>query len=484
MWKKVTTVAICCILGIIWRFTGRPKGLPPGPTCYPIIGNVGLFKPSEAVRANRRLRKQYGDIYTIMFFHKPIITVHGYDNIRELMVKNVDMFLDRPITIINGVFNKGKGLVWSSGPLWKEQRTFALTTMRKFGFGKRSLQGQIMEEVDCLMDELEKYENKPFDIQNILNTSVSNVICSLLFGNRFEYDDTKFKRLIDLLNKLFTTGSGSSPEFVFPILRHLPMSRFAKVQKLFADIDGFTSEIIEEHRRNFNGNNINDFIDGFLLQQNETEENSTFTDEQLKISVREFFAAGTETTSTTLIWSLLFLIHHPEWQQKLRDDIDAVIGQSQPTMEHKEQLPLVEAFILEVQRHANLFPLGLPHAPKEDFNYKGYHLPKGSFMFFVLDSVMTDPEIFPEPTKFKPERFLDNGGTCNGEQKEKLIPFSTGRRLCLGDSLAKMELFLFLTRFLQKFKIKPENPECMPSLEGKMGITTMPTSFNIVLIKR
>lgn len=110
MWKKVTTVAICCILGIIWRFTGRPKGLPPGPICYPIVGNVGLFKPSEAVKANRRLRKQYGDIYTIMFFHKPIITVHGYANIRELMVKNVDMFLDRPITIINGVFNKGKGM--------------------------------------------------------------------------------------------------------------------------------------------------------------------------------------------------------------------------------------------------------------------------------------------------------------------------------------------------------------------------------------
>lgn len=110
MWKKVTTVAVCCILGIIWRYTGRPKGLPPGPTCYPIIGNVGLFKPSKAVKANRKLREKYGDIYTIMFFHKPIITVHGYDNIRELMVTNVDMFLDRPMTIINGVFNKGKGM--------------------------------------------------------------------------------------------------------------------------------------------------------------------------------------------------------------------------------------------------------------------------------------------------------------------------------------------------------------------------------------
>lgn len=103
------------------------------------------------------------------------------------------------------------GLLWSSGSMWKEQRTFALTTMRKLGFGKRCLQGQIMEEVDCLMEELEKYGNKPFDIQNILNTSVSNVICSLLFGKRFD------------------------------------------------------------------GNNVRDFIDGFLLEQKQAEENTTFT---------------------------------------------------------------------------------------------------------------------------------------------------------------------------------------------------------------
>uniref|UniRef100_A0A8W8IX58 Uncharacterized protein n=2 Tax=Magallana gigas TaxID=29159 RepID=A0A8W8IX58_MAGGI len=152
-------------------------------------------------------------------------------------------------------------------------------------------------------------------------------------------------------------------------------------------------------------------------------------------------------------------------------------------MEHKEQLPLVEAFILEVQRHANIFPL-TPHAPKEDFTYKGYYLPKGTFVFFALDSVLTDPDIFPEPSKFKPERFLDDSGKCTGEQKEKLIPFSTGRRVCLGESLAKMELFLFLTRFLQKFEVQPENPECLPPLEGDLGITNILKSFNMVLIKR
>lgn len=77
--------------------------------------------------------------------------------------------------------------------------------MKTFGFGKRCLQGQIMDEVDCLMKELEIYENKPFDIQNTLNTSVSNVICSLPFGERFDYEDVIFKGLMVLVNKLFAT---------------------------------------------------------------------------------------------------------------------------------------------------------------------------------------------------------------------------------------------------------------------------------------
>lgn len=149
--------------------------------------------------------------------------------------------------------------------------------MRKFGFGKRCLQNQIMEEVDCLMEELEKYGNKPFDIQNTLNISVSNVICSMLFGNRFDYEDARFKHLIVLLNKLFATSSPSSPAVIFPILRHLPMSRVDTMQNVFAEIDGFANEVIEEHRKNFDGNNVNDFIDAFLLEQKVAGENTSFT---------------------------------------------------------------------------------------------------------------------------------------------------------------------------------------------------------------
>ena len=100
-------------------------------------------------------------------------------------------------------------------------------------------------------------------------------------------------------------------------------------------------------------------------------------------------------------------------------------------MEHKYRMPLVEAFSLEVQRLGNLTPNAVPHAPKEDFYYKGYLFPKGTFTLISLDSVMTDPDLFPEPLTFKPERFLDDNGKCGGEQKEKLIPFSTGKYLGL-----------------------------------------------------
>jgi cytochrome P450 len=155
----------------------------------------------------------------------------------------------------------------------------------------------------------------------------------------------------------------------------------------------------------------------------------TFIDEQLTHSVQDFFYAGIETTSSTLNWALLYLIHHQDWQKTLQNNIDDAIGQGQPKMEHKDKLPRVEAFILEVQRLANLVPSNMPHSCNEDFVCKENIFPKGAIVFGVLDSVLNDPEIFPKPSKFKPQRFLDENGNCLGEQKDKLIPFSIGKYL-------------------------------------------------------
>ncbi|XP_062602729.1 cytochrome P450 2B4-like isoform X3 [Saccostrea cucullata] len=483
MWEALAIVAV--LLSLIWSLTGRPKGLPPGPTCYPIIGNVGIFKPSEGLKAHRRLRKIYGDIYTIMIFHKPIIFVHGFDNIRALLVKHGDATSERPRSLSSDLA-QGNGVIWSWGPLWKETRSFSVMTLRKFGFGKRSMESQIMEEVDCLIEKLGKSENEAFDIKNLLNASTANVICSLLFGRRFDYDDTRFKHLIDLLSRAFSSVTTASPVYIFPSLCKFRIFNIDTVLENIRAYRAFLDEMIEEHRRNFDENHIDDFIDAFLLEQKQTsdESNTIFTDKNLNQTLEDIIQAGTETSSTTLRWALLFLIHYPHWQKRIQKEIDYVIGQGQPKMEHKEQLPTVEAFMLESIRVGNTSPLTAPRAAKEDFTYKGHLFPKGTTVLFLLESALMDPETFPEPSKFKPERFLDDNGRCREDLKDKLISFSVGPRACLGEALAKMELFLFFVRFLQKFQIKPEDPQCLPPIEGSLGITHTPNAFNLRLVKR
>lgn len=208
-------------------------------------------------------------------FEKPIIHMPCVWNTFSDSDHNSNVILFRrecSVILCNDILDLMKYIfqVWSGHPVTNGKNR-ELTTMKTFGFGKRCLQGQIMDEVDCLMKELEIYENKPFDIQNTLNTSVSNVICSLPFGERFDYEDAIFKRLMVLVNKLFATLSISSPAFIFPFLRRLPMFKIDRVQKILGDIDAFTWEIINEHKRNFDENNINDFIDGFLQKQRGTE---------------------------------------------------------------------------------------------------------------------------------------------------------------------------------------------------------------------
>ncbi|XP_062577799.1 cytochrome P450 2B4-like [Saccostrea cucullata] len=483
MW--VTLAIVVILLSLIWSLTGRPKGLPPGPTCYPIIGNVGLFKPSEALKAHRRLRKIYGDIYTIMIFHKPIIFVHGFDNIRALLVKHGDIFSERSRSLGTDLA-EGNGIVWSSGPLWKETRSFSLMTLRKFGFGRCSMESQIMEEVDCLMEKLGKCENEALDIKNLLNASTANVICSILFGRRFDYDDRRFKRLMYLLSKSFSSVTIDSPVFIFPSLRNIKIFNIDPVLENVRAIRAFLDEIIEEHRRRFDENHIDDFIDAYLLEQKQRSNkiNTIFTAENLNQILEDFFEAGTETTSTTLRWALLFLIHYPHWQKRLQKEVDDVIGQGQPKMEHKKQMPMVEAFILETVRVGNTTPITAPRAIKEDFTYKGNLFPKGTTVLFMLDSALMDPETFAEPLKFKPDRFLNDSGRCRDDLKDKLISFSLGPRACLGEALAKMELFLFFVRFLQKFQMNPEDPDSLPSLEGICGVTHTPNAFNLRLVKR
>jgi cytochrome P450 family 2 subfamily U polypeptide 1 len=151
--------------------------------------------------------------------------------------------------------------------------------MRMFGFGRRCMESQIMEEIDCLMNELEKHENEAFDIQALMAVTVSNVICSFVFGKRFDHKDARFKQLTDLIDEMFASMKPSSPAFIFPMLRHIRMFNLDKTEELSNTLLEYTDELIDECKRSYTEDNISNYIHAYLLEQKRRvcEPDTTFT---------------------------------------------------------------------------------------------------------------------------------------------------------------------------------------------------------------
>lgn len=171
------------------------------------------------------------------------------------------------------------GLLSCSGQLWKTQRTFALTTLREFGFGKRNVETRIMEEVNEFLQGVEKKNGQPFDVDCLIKTCVANVICSMAFGQRFEHDDPKFLKLMHVLDENMARMGPALA--IFPFLRYIPGDpfQFKVVLKNLETYRAFFKEFIDEHKETFDENNIRDYIDAFLVEMNlhKEEPDNTFT---------------------------------------------------------------------------------------------------------------------------------------------------------------------------------------------------------------
>lgn len=149
------------------------------------------------------------------------------------------------------------------------------------------------------------------------------------------------------------------------------------------------------------------------------------TEGQLLTIMADLFVAGTETTATTIRWTILYLINNPDIQNKMLNEIEENVGCNRmPNMSDRFSLPYCEAVIIETLRLGNVVPFALPHKASEEIVYNGYTIPKDSIIIPSLDSIVYDEQLFPEAEKFKPERFLDQNGKVCGQ--EKVPSFSLG----------------------------------------------------------
>ncbi|NP_031841.3 cytochrome P450 2C29 isoform 1 precursor [Mus musculus] len=476
----------CLILLSLWRQSSGRGKLPPGPTPLPIIGNFLQIDVKNISQSFTNFSKAYGPVFTLYLGSKPTVILHGYEAVKEALIDRGEEFAGRGSFPMAEKIIKGFGVVFSNGNRWKEMRRFTLMTLRNLGMGKRNIEDRVQEEAQCLVEELRKTKGSPCDPTFILSCAPCNVICSIIFQNRFDYKDKEFLILMDKINENVKILSSPWLQVCnsFPSLIDYCPGSHHKIVKNFNYLKSYLLEKIKEHKESLDVTNPRDFIDYYLIKQKQVNhiEQSEFSLENLASTINDLFGAGTETTSTTLRYALLLLLKYPDVTAKVQEEIDRVVGRHRsPCMQDRSHMPYTDAMIHEVQRFIDLLPTSLPHAVTCDIKFRKYLIPKGTTVITSLSSVLHDSKEFPNPEMFDPGHFLNGNG--NFKKSDYFMPFSTGKRICAGEGLARMELFLILTTILQNFKLKslvhPKEIDITPVMNG---FASLPPPYQLCFI--
>ncbi|CAH0604588.1 unnamed protein product [Chrysodeixis includens] len=465
------------------------RKLPPGPWGPPVVG----YLPFLGVRHKTflELARNYGALFSARLGNQLTIVLSDYKLIREAFRR--EEFTGRPSTPLMHTLD-GLGIINSEGRLWKSQRRFLHDKLREFGMtymgnGKKIMEGRIKSEVYELISNLHRAEGAPIDANPLLALGVSNVICGITMSVRFSQGDIRFERLNHLIEegmRLF--GEVHYGEYV-PLYNYLPGKAQAqeRVAKNREEMFAFYQTLIDEHRETLDADNARDLIDVYLIEiekaKNEGRAGELFEGRdhelQLKQILGDLFSAGMETIKSSLLWMLVFMLRNPEVKRRVQEELDAVVGRERlPTIEDMPNLPYTETTILETLRMSNIVPLATTHSPTRDVHLNGYRIPAGSQVVPLINCVHMDPNLWDEPNKFNPSRFID-ADTGKIRRPEFFMPFGVGRRMCLGDVLARMEMFMFFACMMHQFDLQMEVGDAAPSLEGTVGATIAPQAFRV-----
>uniref|UniRef100_W5KHW2 Uncharacterized protein n=1 Tax=Astyanax mexicanus TaxID=7994 RepID=W5KHW2_ASTMX len=474
---------VSLVLLEIFRLNSFISRSPPGPKPMLFVGNLPQFMKEKMAYIRSQMPK-YGEMCSMYLGRKPTIVLNSVQIAKEAFVQNGAVFSGRPSLPLIRWINKGYIIGATYGHSWRQQRRFALHTLRDFGLGKKSVEERVAEEARYLIKEMLKQEKPFYPIHPIMN-SVSNIICSIVFGDRFDYDDKYFAELLAILNEnIRLAGSFIGQIFnLVPFIKHFPGPQ-QKFKQNLDSLNKFIFDEVEKHRKTLDPENLRDFIDAYLVEMNKQEanEDSTFHENNMVRSTIDLFGAGTETTANTLRWGLIYMMEYPDVQERCHEEIVRVLGFDRfPSMDDRAQLPYTLATVHEIQRYANIVPLGVIHETTQPTKLRGYHIPAGTNIMANLTAIMADKDHWKFPNTFNPENFLDEKGQfC---KNDSFLPFSLPR-VCLGETLARTELFIFFTSLIQQLKFSWPPGAPRPNMDGIVGPIRGNLPFNTICRSR
>ncbi|XP_070204104.1 cytochrome P450 1A2-like isoform X2 [Littorina saxatilis] len=404
--------------------------LPPGPWAWPLVGNLSLTRDDQEafyVKLRRLAVERYGPVITVHLGTVRCVTLNSVEVITEALVQKGADFAGRPYQhSLHEMTDGCKNVSFADyGPGWKLRRKLALQAIRHYMRGVQ-MENAVHEVVAVTADKMLS-EPGAFDPQGYTSLLMFRILDSIFFGQTKPRDCPPPERVMDIVEQFANESKERFLEDVVPLVRFCPTPRFRRAMKILDQFTDYVRKNIEEHRKSFTPGNIRDLTDSILLAQIE--------------------AARADGKDTMEPFSDTHVV-----QTRMQAEIDAATGPRLPQLADKPNLPYCEATLYEVMRLSPVAPTSLPHKTMCDTTVGGYDVPKNTLVLVNLWAAMHDPDKWEQPEEFKPERFLDAEGQLSAKQ-ESWMPFSTGRRSCIGESVVKPELVLILACLLKTLSV-------------------------------
>ncbi|KAL3870423.1 hypothetical protein ACJMK2_038491 [Sinanodonta woodiana] len=470
IWLSVILVT----LYVLYSYITRVKYNCPGPSNWPVFGCLFQLESSRLHLSFDRWAQKFGPI-----IHCKMASTNVYVISCPRLIKKAfadkgysDILNDRPDTFLaKYIMDDSKGVIFGKyGPTFIRLRKTMYNGLKMYGVGVQQFESMAHKELDKLVQIISDLEGKDFDPKPLLSRSLASLIGILLTGSMVDESDTD---LIWKYNNNFNDTFEMSREvmlYMFPFLRFMPVEMGRTYRRTVKAKKELLDKFFYLHKETYVPGCERGLIDAlFNLQSQDKSDGDTqwLTDSQIKAFIQDIIVAGLLTTRNGLLCILLVLLHHHDSVDRMYEEIVDVVGlERSPSLKDKPSMPYTEALILEVLRYVTHAPLGAPHGAMEDVVFEGYIIPKGSKLITNIWTAHHDPAIWVDPWVFRPDRFLDDNGELLPPEhtlRQSLLTFGTGKRVCVGENLAKSRIFLYLTALIQKFDLRMPKEGTVPS---------------------
>ncbi|GLT89902.1 hypothetical protein SLE2022_078630 [Rubroshorea leprosula] len=457
--------AVALILPLSQRRRHRNGSRPPGPPGWPLFGNIfdlGTI-PHQTLYL---LRPKYGPVLWLKLGSVNTLVIQSAKAAAELFKNNDQVFCDRkcPVSFTVHDYNQGSLALGRYGSYWRmicRLCTIDIMVNKRLNemayLRQKCVENMIQNMEEDAAAARAQGEAGELDLSHFLFLMSFNIMGNLVLSRSLVNSrSNEGREFFNAMGKVMEWGGMPNISDFFPVLKWLDPQGFKRNMErdmsiTMKIISEFVKERMEEKKLG-KETTTKDFLDVLSDYQRESKEGADMlTEKNIIIFVLEMFFAGSETSSSTVEWAMAELLCHPELMSKVKEELDQVVGPNKKVEESDaENLPYLQAVIKETLRLHPAVPLMLPRNAMEESNFMGYVIPKDTQIWVNAWAIGRDSDAWEDPLSFKPERFLSSKIDYKGQNFE-LLPFGSGRRICVGMPLAHRVIHLALATLLHHF---------------------------------